>query len=118
MSATPSLPAARRATPVGWLLSRVVWRTRVVGAEHMPAEGPVIVAANHTGVIDGPIVFGVSPRPVHMMIKESMFRGPIGSFLPTAISSRPLSTRNRPKKKGDCTRIGRHEENGLVPSCR
>ncbi len=27
-----------------------------------------------------------------------------------------LSTRNRPKKKGDCTRIGRHELNGLVPS--
>ena len=81
MSAAPSLPAARRATPVGWLLSRVVWRTRVVGAEHMPTEGPVIIAANHTGVIDGPIVFGVSPRPVHMMIKESMFRGPIGSFL-------------------------------------
>jgi 1-acyl-sn-glycerol-3-phosphate acyltransferase len=52
-----------------------------VGAENMPADGPVIVAANHTGVIDGPIVFGVSPRPVHMMIKQSMFRGPIGSFL-------------------------------------
>lgn len=81
MSAAPSLPAARRATPVGWLLSRVVWRTRVVGAENMPTDGPVIVAANHTGVIDGPIVFGVSPRPVHMMIKQSMFRGPIGSFL-------------------------------------
>ena len=27
-----------------------------------------------------------------------------------------LSTRNRPKKNGDCTRIGRHELNGLVPS--
>ncbi|WP_350308813.1 lysophospholipid acyltransferase family protein [Sanguibacter hominis] len=81
MSTAASLPAARRATPAGWLLSRVVWRTRVVGAENMPADGPVIIAANHTGVIDGPIVFGVSPRPVHMMIKESMFRGPIGSFL-------------------------------------
>ena len=81
MSTAASLRAARRATPLGWLLSRVVWRTRVVGAENMPAEGPVIVAANHTGVIDGPIVFGVSPRPVHMMIKASMFRGPIGSFL-------------------------------------
>ena len=27
-----------------------------------------------------------------------------------------LSTRNRPKKNGDCTRIGRHELKGLVPS--
>ena len=81
MSATSPLPAARRARPVGWFFSRVAWRTQVVGTEHVPTTGPVIIAANHTGVIDGPIVFGVSPRPVHMMIKESMFRGPIGAFL-------------------------------------
>ena len=42
--------------------------------------------------------------------------GPIGSVLPSAMFCRPLSTRKRPKKKGDCTRIGRHELKGLVPS--
>ena len=41
--------------------------------------------------------------------------GPIGGVFPVAIDSRPLSTRNRPKKNGDCSRMGRHEENGLVP---
>src|SRR6478609_2814738 len=42
--------------------------------------------------------------------------GPMWACLPDAISSMLLSTRNRPKKNGDCTRIGRHELKGLVPS--
>ncbi len=42
--------------------------------------------------------------------------GPIAFILPAATSSMPFSTRNRPKKKGDWTRIGRHELKGLVPS--
>ena len=42
--------------------------------------------------------------------------GPICSCFPEAISSMLLSTRNRPKKNGDWTRIGRHELKGLVPS--
>ena len=33
-----------------------------------------------------------------------------------AMLSRPLRTWNSPKKNGDCARIGRHEEKGLVPS--
>src|SRR6478735_5945592 len=42
--------------------------------------------------------------------------GPMCACAPEAISSMLLSTRNRPKKNGDCTRIGRHELKGLVPS--
>ena len=51
-------------------------------------------------------------------LATALVMGPIGSLAPVAIFSRPLSTRKRPKKKGDWTRIGRHEENGLVPSLR
>ncbi len=43
---------------VGWFLDHVWWDTRVWGAEHVPAEGPVIVASNHIGVVDGPVLHG------------------------------------------------------------
>ena len=39
----------------------------------------------------------------------------MGSFLPLAMSCRPLSTRKSPKKNGDCSRIGRQDCSGLVP---
>jgi 1-acyl-sn-glycerol-3-phosphate acyltransferase len=41
----------------------------------------VIVAANHTGVIDGPLLAIFGPRPVHALTKEEMFRGSLGPLL-------------------------------------
>jgi 1-acyl-sn-glycerol-3-phosphate acyltransferase len=69
---------------VGRFLARVWWATRVVGAEHVPARGPVLLAANHTGVIDGPVLLGASPRPAHILVKEEMFHGPVGAVLRAA----------------------------------
>jgi len=41
----------------------------------------VIVAANHTGVLDGPLLAIFGPRPVHALTKEEMFRGRLGPLL-------------------------------------
>ena len=41
---------------VGWFLDHVWWDTRVWGADHVPAEGPVIVASNHIGASG--LIFG------------------------------------------------------------
>lgn len=75
----PAGPA--RARWIGLLIAKVLWSTTIVGADNVPATGPVILAANHTGVIDGPIVFGAAPRGLHLLIKEEMFHGLLGRFL-------------------------------------
>ena len=41
--------------------------------------------------------------------------GPMGGWAPVATCGRLLSTWNSAKKNGDCSRIGRHDENGLEP---
>lgn len=69
---------------IGAFLTRGIWATRTVGAENVPATGPVILAANHTGAIDGPIVFGAAPRRLHMLVKEEVFRGGLGVVLRSA----------------------------------
>ena len=56
----------------------------MVGGGNLPLDGPVLLAANHTGLMDGPVVMGVVRRPVHMIVKESMFRGPLGTVLRAA----------------------------------
>ncbi|MEU9779227.1 MULTISPECIES: lysophospholipid acyltransferase family protein [Streptomyces] len=60
---------------------RGLWRPRVLGAWRVPAEGPVILAVNHAHNIDGPMLMGTAPRPVHFLIKKEAFVGPLGSFL-------------------------------------
>ncbi|MBZ6474684.1 lysophospholipid acyltransferase family protein [Streptomyces griseocarneus] len=58
-----------------------LWKPRVLGAWRVPAAGPCILAVNHTHNIDGPMLMGTAPRPVHFLIKKEVFVGPLGPFL-------------------------------------
>ncbi|WDV50649.1 lysophospholipid acyltransferase family protein [Streptomyces coeruleorubidus] len=58
-----------------------LWKPRVLGAWRVPTTGPVILAVNHSHVIDGPMVMGVAPRPTHFLIKKEAFIGPLDPFL-------------------------------------
>ncbi|MFC7915629.1 MULTISPECIES: lysophospholipid acyltransferase family protein [unclassified Streptomyces] len=81
---TPSLPSERGADigrRIGVGLMYGLWRPRVLGAWRIPATGPVILAVNHSHNIDGPVVMGVAPRPVHFLIKKEAFVGPLDPFL-------------------------------------
>lgn len=63
---------------LGAVVFRTVYRGRAYGVGNVPSSGPVIYAANHAGFMDGPLVFGLAPRPVHFIVKQEMFKGPIG----------------------------------------
>jgi 1-acyl-sn-glycerol-3-phosphate acyltransferase len=57
------------------------WDLTVRGAEHVTPAGPVVMVANHTGVLDGPLMAIMSPRPVHVLTKREMYDGRLGGFL-------------------------------------
>ncbi|WP_438827970.1 lysophospholipid acyltransferase family protein [Streptomyces tropicalis] len=79
-----NLPSERGADVgrrIGVGLMYGLWRPRVLGAWRVPATGPAILAVNHSHNIDGPMVMGVAPRPVHFLIKKEAFVGPLDPFL-------------------------------------
>jgi 1-acyl-sn-glycerol-3-phosphate acyltransferase len=81
---TTDLPSERGADigrRLGAGVMHGLWRPRVLGAWKVPAAGPAILAVNHTHNIDGPMVLGVAPRPVHFLIKKEAFVGPLAPFL-------------------------------------
>jgi 1-acyl-sn-glycerol-3-phosphate acyltransferase len=55
---------------------RVLFRLRVVGAEHVPRTGPLLLAANHVSVFDPPVVGAAAPRPLQFMAKAELFSVP------------------------------------------
>ena len=61
-----------RAT-VGAVIS-ALFRTRVVGAENVPATGGVVLAGNHISYADPVLLWCRSPRPVHFMAKSELWR--------------------------------------------
>ena len=70
-----SLPLSAARHTVALLL-RVIFRIRVVGLEHLPRTGPVLIAGNHTGFLDGPLVFMMLPRPSSLLVKSELYSGP------------------------------------------
>jgi 1-acyl-sn-glycerol-3-phosphate acyltransferase len=67
--------------PLGWILDHLLYRTSVTGRSNVPAAGPVIFAGNHISFLDGPVMFGASPRPMHILVKKEMFAGFLGRVL-------------------------------------
>lgn len=86
-------PVPGWARGIGRFLAHGLWDARVVGAERAPTSGPVLFAANHTSVIDGPLLQGVTPRRVHILVKEEMFAGPLRGVL-TAAGQIPVDRTN------------------------
>jgi 1-acyl-sn-glycerol-3-phosphate acyltransferase len=77
----PSPQGAAVGRRLGIGIIRGGWRPRVLGAWRVPAAGPVILAGNHTHAIDGPVLIGTSPRPVHFLVKRELFVGPLGGAM-------------------------------------
>lgn len=67
--------------PLARFLIRRRYRVMLHGADRVPRTGPVILASNHTGVIDGPLLAIFSPRAAHALTKKEMFKGTMGAFL-------------------------------------
>jgi 1-acyl-sn-glycerol-3-phosphate acyltransferase len=60
-----------------------VYRFEVIGREHFPTDGGVLLCSNHIDNLDPPVVGINAPRPVHFMAKEELFKVPaLGKILP------------------------------------
>lgn len=77
----PRQAVLRAGRPVAHGLLRAWYDLELHGTDRMPTSGPVVMAANHVGWLDGPMLAICSPRPVHALTKLEMFSGPMGGFL-------------------------------------
>ncbi len=66
---------------VGRPLVRLIFNLRVRGGAHVPAHGAVILAGNHRGLVDGPVVAAGIRRPTTFLAKSELFVGPLARLL-------------------------------------
>lgn len=78
--------ALRWAAPV----FRAVLRVRAADAQNVPAQGALVLCANHRSNLD-PVLLSVAfPRPMRYMAKAELFRIPLFSRLITALGAFPV----------------------------
>ncbi len=70
------------------------WDIHERGQGNVPEEGAVILASNHIGWLDGPLLFVKSPRPAHALVKEEEFTGKTGRLLKFVGQIKVSRTRN------------------------
>jgi 1-acyl-sn-glycerol-3-phosphate acyltransferase len=76
--------------PFAVLLMRLLFRVEGRGTEHVPAQGPVLLVANHSSLLDPPLVGGVAPRQLSFMAKAELFRVPLFGALIRRLNARPV----------------------------
>ncbi len=69
---------------------RVVYRVRVDGREHLPARGPVILAANHRSFMDSLFLPLVVARRVTFVAKAEYFDDPKTAWFFRAVGQIPI----------------------------
>jgi len=64
-----------------WVLSRLVYRFKVRGDEHIPDSGPALLVCNHVSFVDAVLLMAASPRPIRFLMDHRIFRVPVLGWL-------------------------------------
>ncbi len=86
-----------------WAFLKVWERFKVIGANHVPDDGPCIIASNHVSFLDPPAVgVGVGNRIVHFLARDTLFAGPIRNWFMHAVHCVPID-----RTRGDVSALRR-----------
>ena len=72
---------------------RTWFRVHISGREHIPADGPGIIAPNHKSSLDAFFIGIATRRHVRYMAKVELFKGPLAWLLPVWAHSRFAAAR-------------------------
>ena len=66
---------------VAFVLTRLVYRFKVRGDEHIPTSGPAILVCNHVSFVDAVVLMAASPRPIRFIMDHRIFATPVLGWL-------------------------------------
>src|SRR3954447_15520342 len=76
------------------------FRLSRIGREHIPADGPVIFAANHRSFLDPFVIATLARRPLYYVAKQELFRNKLQAWFLNSLGAFPVE-----RGKGDANMI-------------
>jgi 1-acyl-sn-glycerol-3-phosphate acyltransferase len=77
---------------IAFLATRLVYRFRVQGDEHIPVAGPAILVCNHVSFVDAVLLMAASPRPIAFIMDHRIFQIPVLGFLFKLAKAIPIAS--------------------------
>ncbi|WP_082567854.1 MFS transporter [Pelomonas sp. Root1217] len=62
---------------VAFVLTRIVYRFRVINDERLPTSGPAVLVCNHVSFVDAVLLMAASPRPIRFLMDAQIFKTPV-----------------------------------------
>ena len=82
---------------VAFMVTRLVYRFKVRGDEHIPVTGAALLVCNHVSFIDAVLLMAASPRPIRFIMDHRIFAMPVlGAFFKLAKAIPIASQREDP----------------------
>lgn len=66
---------------VAFVLTRLVYRFRIVHDERLPTTGPAVLVCNHVSFVDAVLLMAASPRPIRFLMDQQIFKTPVLGWL-------------------------------------
>jgi acyl-[acyl-carrier-protein]-phospholipid O-acyltransferase/long-chain-fatty-acid--[acyl-carrier-protein] ligase len=84
---------------VAWIFAHTVYRTRLLGAEHLPQSGGALLVANHVSFVDAVLVAASSGRPVRFLMYRGFFKVPLLGWFARKMEAIPVSSQDSKSEK-------------------
>lgn len=66
---------------IAFMATRLVYRFKVRGDEHIPTQGAAILVCNHVSFVDAVLLMAASPRPIAFIMDHRIFQIPVLGWL-------------------------------------
>ncbi len=66
---------------IAFIATRLVYRFKVRGDEHIPTSGAAILVCNHVSFVDAVLLMAASPRPIAFIMDHRIFQVPVLGWL-------------------------------------
>ncbi|MET0351740.1 MAG: MFS transporter [Rhizobacter sp.] len=77
---------------IAFVVTRLIYRFKVRGDEHLPVAGAAILVCNHVSFIDAVVLMGASPRPVVFIMDHRIFNMPVLGRLFRLLKAIPIAS--------------------------
>jgi len=77
---------------IAFVVTRLIYRFKVRGDEHLPTTGAAIMVCNHVSFIDAVVLMGASPRPAVFLMDHRIFNMPVLGHLFRLLKAIPIAS--------------------------